>query len=135
MTEPAAYQHTNQPSMATYFYRVDEYVSTFGRSQGQEEFFTHSLDFHFDSVQESKRQAYEYYHDRLAFLAREEAYFLPFASTKDTSPGDIALYSLTLYFVECYNEDEYYLHGLEGVSEEEKADAREVEWEVWNMNA
>lgn len=121
--------------MSTYFYRVDEYVSTFGRSKGQDESFTHSLDFNFDSVQESKRQAYDYYNDRLSFLAKEEAYFLPFAPTKDTSLGDIALYSLTLYFVECYNEDEYYLHGLEGVSEEEKAEARKVEWEVLNMDA
>jgi hypothetical protein len=134
MTENAAFQHAQQPAMATYFYRVDEYVSTFGRSQGQEESFSHSLDFYFDTLQESKQQAYDYYNDRLSFLSKEGAYFLPFAPVKDTSLGDIAIYSLTLYFVECYNEDEYYLHGLEGVSEEEKEEAKEVEWEVFNLD-
>lgn len=119
--------------MTTYFYRVDEFVTTFGRSQGQDESFSHSLDFHFDSVEESRRQAYDYYNERQEVLAKEEAYFLPFAPEKDTHLGDIALYSLTLYFVECYNEDEYYLHGLEGVSDFEKTEAMHVEQEVLRL--
>ncbi len=118
--------------MLTYFYRVDEFVRTFGRGESQEESFTHSLDFQFDTVQESKVQAYDYFRDRLEVLAKEEEYLLPFTPVKDTGLGQIAVYSLTLYFIECYNEDEYYLHGLEGVSENEMAEAREVEAEVLN---
>lgn len=116
--------------MSLYYYRVDEVVKTFGRGDNQEEAFSHSLDFQFDTMQESRRQAYEYYRERLEVLSKEEEYFLPFAPTKDTKLGLIAIYSLTLYFVECYNEDEYYLHGLEGVSEEEKAEALKVEEDV-----
>lgn len=119
--------------MTTYFYRVDEFVTTVGRGQGPDESFSHSLDFHFDSVEESRRQAYDYYNERQQVLAKEKAYFLPFAPEKDMHPGDIALYSLTLYFVECYNEDEYYLHGLEGVGEHEKTEARHVELDVLRL--
>ena len=118
--------------MQPYFYRVDEFVRTFGRGESQEESFTHSLDFYFDTVGESRQQAYDYYKERLDFLSKEDEYFLPFEPTKDSSLGAIAVYSLTLYFVECYNEDEYYLYGLEGVNEQEKAEAREVEAEVLN---
>lgn len=116
--------------MLTYFYRVDEFVKTFGRGEGQEESFTHSLDFLFDTVQESKLQAYAYYEERLGLLVKEAEYFLPFAPVKDTKLGLIAVYSLTLYLVECYNEDEYHLHGLEGVSEAEMIEAKKVEAEV-----
>lgn len=115
----------------TYFYRVDEFVTTSGRPERKEESFSHSLDFHFDSVSESKTQAYDYYYDRLQFLAKESDYFLPFTPSTNASPGLIAAYSLTLYFVECYDEDEYYLHGLEGVDEEEKRQAVEIEAEVF----
>jgi hypothetical protein len=118
--------------MQTYFYRVDEFVKTFGRGEGQEESFTHSLDFQYDTVQESKTQAYSYYEERLEILSKEEDYFLPFTPAKDTKLGLIAVYSLTLYFVECYNDDEYYLHGLEGVPDEEKAESERIEMEVLN---
>src|SRR5438045_2789362 len=101
--------------MQPYFYRVDEFVRTFGRGESGEESFTHSLDFHFDTFQESRQQAYDYYHERLEFLSKEGEYFQPFVPTKDTQVGTIAVYSLTLYLVECYNEEEYYLYGLEGV--------------------
>jgi hypothetical protein len=118
--------------MQTYFYRVDEFVKTFGRGEGHEESFTHSLDFQYDTVQESKKQAYSYYEERLEILSKEEDYFLPFTPAKDTKLGLIAVYSLTLYFVECYNDDEYYLHGLEGVPDEEKAESERIEMEVLN---
>lgn len=116
--------------MVTYFYRVDEFVQTFGRGESREEAFTHSLDFYYETPKESKLQAYDYYQERLEVLAKEEEYFLPFTPVKDTKLGLIAIYSLTLYFVECYNEDEYYLHGLEGVSESEKAESKKIEAEV-----
>jgi hypothetical protein len=116
--------------MVTYFYRVDEFVRTFGRGESREEAFTHSLDFHFDTTRESKLQAYGYYKERLDVLAKEEEYFLPFTPVKDTKLGPVAIYSLTLYFVECYNEEEYYLHGLEGVSETEMAESKKIEEEV-----
>lgn len=114
----------------TYYYRIDEFVATSGRSEKKEESFSHSLDFHFDSLAESKTQAYQYYYDRLLFLSNESNYFLPFTPATNAHSGLIAGYSLTLYFVECYNEDEYYLHGLEGVAEEEKKRASEVESEA-----
>jgi hypothetical protein len=116
--------------MHTYFYRVDEVVRTFGRGESQEEAFVHSLDFQYESALESRTQAYAYYNERMEVLSNEPGYFLPFAPIKDTQARLVAVYSLTLYFVECYNEDEYYLHGLEGVNEEEKMRAREVEAEV-----
>lgn len=112
-----------------YYYRVDEYVRTHGRNGGQEESFTHSLDFQFDTPQESREQAYAYYTERLEFLSTAGNYFLPFALAKDPALGCIALYSLTLYFVACYNEDEYYLFGLEGVDEEERKKALQAEEE------
>lgn len=117
----------------TYFYRVDEFVATSGRGERKEESFSHSLDFHFDSLAESKKQAYEYYTDRLLFLAKESDYFLPFTPATDASPGLIAAYSLTLYFVECYDEEEYYLYGLEGVDDDEKRRAGEIEAEVFAL--
>ncbi len=116
--------------MLTYFYRVDEFVKTFGRGDSQEESFSHSLDFHFDTIHESKLQAYNYYNERLEVLSKEEEYFLPYVPTKNTKVGLLAVYSLTLYFVECYNEDEYYLHGLEGVGESEKSESKQIEAEV-----
>ena len=117
--------------MQTYFYRVDEIVKTFGKGDSQEEGFSHSLDFQCDSLAESRLQAYEYYQERVDVLSKEEDYFLPFAPVKDSYVGLLATYSLTLYFVACYNEDEYYLYGLEGASEDEAAKAREVEAEVF----
>lgn len=117
--------------MTKYFYRVDEAVKTFGRPESQEEAFSHSLDFQFDIIQESRLQAYMYYQKWLDELSKEEEYFLPIAPTKDTKLGLIAIYSLTLYFVECYNEDEYYLHGLEGVNEEERAASLKIEEDVF----
>jgi hypothetical protein len=132
-TTRTVFQWLSSTYMTTYFYRVDEFVTNFGKGQGPDESFSHSLDFHFDTVEESRRQAYDYYNERHELLAKEQAYFLPFAPTKDTHLGDIALYSLTLYFVECYNEDEYYLHGLEGVDDYEKTEARNVELEVLNL--
>ena len=121
--------------MLAYFYRVDEFVKTFGRGESQEESFSHSLDFRFDTIQESRAQAYDYYYERLEVLTKEETYFLPFTPVKDSSLGNIAVYSLTLYFVECYNEDEYYLHGLEGVDENEMAESKKIEAEILHHEA
>lgn len=115
--------------MQTYFYRVDEFVKTMGRESGEES-FSHSLDFKFDTIHESKRQAYAYYMERLQFLQRENQHFLPFVPVKDSNIGLIAVYSLVLYFVECYEEDEYCLHGLEGVLESEAAESLKIEKEV-----
>jgi hypothetical protein len=116
--------------MKTYYYRVDEYVNVFGRGDGQDQSFSHSLDFTFDTLSESRHQAYDYYHDRLQILSKEEGYFLPFVPIKDTHLGLVAVYSLTLYLVECYNEDEYYLHALEGIPEEESIASRKIEEEL-----
>ena len=116
--------------MNTFFYRVDEVVKTFGHSESGEETFSHSLDFQFDTMRESRAQAYAYYTERLEVLSKEKEYFLPFAPTKDAAVGLIAIYALYLFFVECYNEEEYILHGLEGVEEEERNKTREIEQDV-----
>lgn len=116
--------------MQTYFYRVDEFVKTRGRSEGAEESFSHSLDFKFDTIHESKKQAYDYYTERLQFLQREDQHFLPFVPRTDTNVGLIAVYTLILYFVECFEEDEYCLHGLEGVPESERLESLKIEDEV-----
>ena len=97
----------NNLIMLTYFYRVDEFVKTFGRGESREESFVHSLDFQFETIAESRLQAFAYYQERMDILSREKEYFLPFAPLKDTVTGLIAIFSLTLYLVECYNEDEY----------------------------
>jgi hypothetical protein len=125
----------NNLIMLTYFYRVDEFVKTFGRGESREESYVHSLDFQFETVAESRLQAFAYYQERMDILSREKEYFLPFAPLKDTVTGLIAIFSLTLYLVECYNEDEYYLHGLEGVPENEKAGARKIEAEIFALPA
>jgi hypothetical protein len=121
--------------MLTYFYRVDEFVKTFGRGEGGEEAFVHSLDFQFDTLAESRVQAFSYYAERMETLNGEKAHFLPFAPLKDTAVNLVAVFSLTLYLVECYNEDEYYLHGLEGVPEHEKVRAEEIEAEIFAVKA
>lgn len=59
-----------------YFYRVSEFVTTFGMDEGKNEPFSHFEDFKGNDLHECKAKAEKYYWERLEGLEQGK-YFLP----------------------------------------------------------
>jgi len=109
-----------------YFYRVSEFVSTFGMDEGKNEPLDHEEDFKVNDLLECKAKALKYYCERYAGLENTK-YFLEFESPKNFEFGKHAVYSLILSLVEYYDEDNYILYPLLGVDEEEITESKETE--------
>ena len=112
-----------------YFYRVSEYVTTFGKDEGKNEPYMHEQDFKGNDLLKCKTAAEKYYWERLAGLEQGK-YFLPFAAPQDFEFGKNAAFSITLSLIEFYTDDDYYTHQLIGEDDETTAESREIETEV-----
>ncbi len=119
-----------------YFYRVFEFVTTFGKDNGKSEGFDHSEDFFGDNLLECRKRAMEYYIKKeLGF--NNSSYHLPFASPKNFKFGENAAFSLRLSLVDQYlisngetlieTEEEFPLYGE---AEEEMIESREAEIDI-----
>jgi|SRR5690554_3397383 len=109
-----------------YFYRVCEFVTTFGADEGKNEPFSHIEDFKGNDLHECKAKAEKYYWERLEGLGGGK-YFLPFAAPENFVLGKNAAFSITLSLVEYYNDSEYSEYPLIGEDDDTAADSREIE--------
>lgn len=109
-----------------YFYRVSEFVTTFGKDEGKNEPFSHEQDFKGNDLLKCKTDAEKYYWERLEGLENGK-YFLPFAAPKDFVFGETSAFSITLSLIEYYNDDNFIEHPLIGEDEETTAESKEIE--------
>ena len=117
-------------SRPVYFYRVTEFVTTFGDDMGKNEPYDHEEDFKGFDLLECREMAINYYKERhKGFQEDNVKYFLPFASPKDFIIGQNAAHSLTLSLIECI-DNENYEYILSGEDEQTINDGREAECEI-----
>jgi hypothetical protein len=109
-----------------YFYRVSEFVTTYGMDEGKNEPFSHFEDFKGNDLHECKAKAEKYYRERLEGLEQGK-YFLPFAAPKNFVFGKNAAFSITLALVEYYTDNNFFEHPLIGEDDETTAESREIE--------
>ena len=109
-----------------YFYRVSEFVTTFGMDEGKNAPFSHFEDFKGNGLHECKAKAGKYYWERLEGLEQGK-YFLPFEAPENFEFGKKAAFSITLSLVEYYNDNEYFEHPLIGEDDDTTAESREIE--------
>jgi hypothetical protein len=114
-----------------YFYRVSEFVTTFGMDEGKNESFSHFEDFKGNDLHECKAKAEKYYLERLEGLEQSK-YFLPFAAPEQFEFGKNAAFSITLALVEYYNDDEYFEHVTIGEDYETTTESRAIEAAILN---
>ena len=92
-----------------YFYRVYESVNTF--EEGKR--FSDTKDFRIGSVAECRTEAVKYYTERLeGFLSGKVKFHYPFESPDNFKEGKNAAYSLVIYIVEYYDENNFYEYAL-----------------------
>jgi len=114
--------------MTTYYYKVTEFVTTFGEDPGKNEPFTHGEDFKGSDLLQMREKARAYYDERFKGL-NDGKYFLPFAAPSDFDKGRNAAFSITLSLVEC-SDDEEYEYPLIGEDEDTILENRELEARV-----
>ncbi len=109
-----------------YFYRVNEFMTTFGKDPGNNNPISHAQDFKGNDLLKCKDEAEAYYFKRLDGL-NNGTYFLDFAPQKEFVFGENAAFSINLYLVEYYNESEQYEHVLLGEDDETNNEGRQIE--------
>lgn len=109
-----------------YFYRVSEFVTTFGMDEGENGSFRHWEDFKGKDLHQCKAKAENHYWERLEGL-NQGRYFLPFESPKNFELGKNASFSINMVLVEYYNQDKFFEYPLLGEDEETMAESREIE--------
>ena len=112
-----------------YFYSEQEFVTTFQMDEGKNEPFSHEERFEGKDLLKCKIEATNYYYERLVGM-NQNPYFLPYASPENFELGKNASFSITLYLVEYYSDDEYFEYPLLGEDEETMAESIEIETEV-----
>lgn len=119
----------NSLCVPEYFYRVNEFVTTFGADPGRNDAFHAVRDFKGKNLVECKSEATAYYLERLnGFESGNAKFFLPFASLRDFKHGKNAALSITLSFIEYFSENgqDYFI--IEGESDREiLSEGREFE--------
>jgi hypothetical protein len=109
-----------------FFYRVSEFMTTFGMDEGRNEPFSHDEDFKGNDLHECKKKAEQYYWDRLKEL-EHSSYFLPFESPDKFVLGQHAAFKITVALVECYGEGGNVEHVTFGEDDETIEESREIE--------
>lgn len=117
---------TKEPS---YYYLVEEMVTTFGMDEGKNEPIHHEQKFEGVDLLKCKADAEKYYWERLEGLEKSK-YFLEFAAPRDFEFGKNAAYSIYLSFVEYHNEEENYLYRIFGCSDATE-EAESIEFETF----
>ncbi len=116
-----------------YFYRVTEYVTTFGKDKDRNQPFTHHQDFKGSDLLKCRKEAANFYHQRLNGL-KSSSYFLPFAAPENFKIGINSAFSIMLYLVEFYSDDNYFEHCLIGEDEQTISQSIEIEKELLSIN-
>lgn len=112
-----------------YFYRVSEFVTTFGADPGEHQPFSHHEDFKGVDLMVCRNTAYEYYQQRYKGLDNSR-YHLPFASPQEFQLGKHAAVSIILSLVEVNSDGEEIEWPLAGEEEKEMHESRELELAV-----
>ena len=112
--------------MPLYFYRVQEFLTTFELDKDKTEPFIYTEEFRGTNLRECRERAYAFYNDRSQGL-EEATYFLPLAARADFKYGENAAYSHTLSLIEYYNAEDEIEHFLEGWDENEQILNRQLE--------
>ncbi len=116
-----------------YFYLVSEFVTTFGKDAGKQEPFSNDEIFKAKDLKTARIKANSYFDERMEKVDKGEvSYFLPFDSPDEFEFGKNASYSITIYLVEHYSDNEEYLHPVRGEDEESMAEGLETEQSLFN---
>lgn len=115
----------------SFFYRVREHVTTFGKDENNSKPFSHTEDFRGDSLHKSKEEAERYYQKREEGI-ESSSYHLPFESKENFVFGEHSAISITLSLVEYYTEEDYIEHPLKGEDLEECEYGLEIEAQLLN---
>lgn len=118
-----------EKSKPDYFYQVEEFVTTFRKDADKTEPFDHVEIFKDNDLQKARTKAVEYYMERIKGI-ENRSYVLPFASPDDFKPGENSAFSITLNFVEFYNDDESYFYPIMGEDNATTRESIELEREV-----
>ena len=92
-----------------YFYRVEEFGTSFKADPGKNEPLSFTKDFKGGNPILQREEANKYYKERLEGF-KSASYFLPFAGPRDFIMGKNSAISLCLSLVEFYSEDDYVQH-------------------------
>ncbi len=114
-----------------YFYLVFESLTTFKADKGNNEPFEVEREFKNKDLPKAKKEAETYYKLRLDGIEEHGTYFLPFAAYKDFNLGENAAYSIVLYLVEYYTDEDCTLLALMGEDEDETSENKELEEAIW----
>lgn len=114
-----------------YFYRVSEFVTTFGMDESKKKPYSHFEDFKGNDLHDCKAKAEKHYWERLEGLEQGK-YRLPFEAPETFEFGKNAAFSITLSLVEYYTDDEYFEHPLIGEDYQTTAESKEIEAAVLN---
>ncbi|GAB1445148.1 hypothetical protein MASR2M41_08140 [Flammeovirgaceae bacterium] len=91
-----------------YYYKVSEFVTSFGLDPKKNDSVSHHTEFKPDrqkSLLKCRLEAIAFYESRLIGLENSDGYFLPFAAPDKFKHGVNSAYSVDLYLVqECNNE-------------------------------
>ena len=111
------------------FYRVVEFVTTFGKDDGKNESFENLKDFKDSNLLKAREKALNYYNERYNGFLNSGKYFLPFSSPENFKPGKHASFSISVYLVisEDFGETELPIKGEDEFSMEE---GRAIEKEI-----
>jgi hypothetical protein len=115
-----------------YFYRVDEFVTTFGKDQNKSQSFDHSEFFKGNDLLKCRIEAIKYYNERSQSI-QGKSYHLPIAGPDGFSFGKNAAFSIVVNFVEYYNNNEYYDHPILGEDPETNIYSLETEARVFQQ--
>ena len=130
-----------------YFYKVEEFVTTFGADPGNTEGISNTKEFrpedYDNSLMKTRIAADMYYNERETGM-EETSFFMPFAGPQEFNMGENAAYSLTLYLVEhtpSYHtktfgwvNDEVIEYPVRGEDFEEMEAGLEIESELLNQD-
>jgi len=97
-----------------HFYRVNVYVTTFGKDEGKNEPYDYDEDFKDKDLFIAREKAIECYEKTLKGIDREGKYFLPFAPHKEYEEGKHAAMSILLLLISndpMYGETEHFILG------------------------
>lgn len=116
-----------------YFYKVFEYVTSFEKDKGKNKPFSHFENFKGKNLKECRKIATKHYFDRLKGLNNGK-FFLPFETPKKFVLGKNSAFSIILFLVEYYNEDNYFEHPILGEDSETIAVGKEIEIALFGSN-
>lgn len=113
------------PKYACYYYLVSEFVTTFSADPAQSKPFSHDTIFNKEDLLKSREEAFSYYHTQL-LASQQGKYALPFESPQDFELGKHAAFSISIYFVEYFNENHCNDYDLQNMDEKVESLATEA---------